>query len=170
MNSQTNINIQPELDFNHFYQSRLLYFGQNIKILVFRYILAATALLFLCYRFYKEGIDIILLIGLGGVIYFLGGRQLLLYFESKRLWQTFVELGINNSYVFDEDGIFVSNKQTEKKFLWENILSWKMDKKYILILINKNFFITLIQEQLNEGELKKLILLLKSNLGDPKFK
>ena len=88
------IEIQPEINFTHFYRTRLLFTGQNIKILIFRYILTATALGLLCYRFYKTGFDLILFIGLGGVIYFLGGRQLLLYFESKKLWLTFQEIGI----------------------------------------------------------------------------
>jgi hypothetical protein len=94
----------------------------------------------------------------------------MLYFESKRLWQTFLDIGINNEYTFDNDGIFVSNKENQEKYPWEKILSWKLNKKYVLILMNKNFFITIIQEQLNDEEKGNLIALLKNKLGNPKFR
>lgn len=170
----TSVEFSVRWTFDQFYHSRLLYLGRGRLGGLLQNLLGFLVLFLVSWRIYSAGPDLVGVLGLLAVSYVLGGRTLLVWFESRRLWKDFGDYGLDWSYHFDsKKGLTVTPGATEgeepegRTLPWSELRAWKENESYILIIAREGGFFSLSKEEGSETKIESLRGQLRHHLGEP---
>jgi hypothetical protein len=141
------VSLTPKLDFEQFHRARqdFLGFGRRRKLY---WILGAAALFVSGPLALRQGSHVLLLAACLIFLYFTWGRMFLLRFENQRLYQTFQELGISNTYTFDKKGMHSRSSEGNHTWTWQELAGWQDTGEFLLVALDRTAFLALPRKDL----------------------